>query len=139
MRFAISTTAIRTPGIVPLVSAALVPAAVVLVLACSSIYRAEVKARLPASILAWPPAAAESPIISVQLSRDGAMTIGGQIVSAENLAAVWQRERAAVSVLGFTPGQATVAIHAEPDTPTDLVQQVIEQAQQAGFERSILK
>jgi biopolymer transport protein ExbD len=137
MRFA-DPKAGRSPIFLPLLGAALVPAVLVLALVCTSMNRAEELARLPAG-LARPPALRESPIISVQLGRNGAVTIAGQAVAADSLAAAWQRERAAVRLLGFEPSQATIVIRAEPEVTTEVVQHLIEQAQQAGFQRCVLR
>ena len=138
MQFASARIAARAPVILPLLGAALVPAVLVLALACMSMNYAEELARLPAS-LARPPALRESPVISVRLSRNGAVTIAGQPVAADALAAAWQREHAAVRMLGFEPSQATVVLRADPDEPTEVVQRLIEQAQHAGFQRCVLR
>ncbi len=138
MRFASAKVVVRTPVILPLLGAALVPAVLVLALACTSMNRAEELARLPTS-LARSPATRESPIISVRLMRNGAVTIAAQAVASDALAAAWQRERAAVRMIGFEPSQATIVLRAEPDVATDVVQHLIEQAQQAGFQRCVLR
>ena len=38
-------------------------------------------------------------------------------------------------LLGSGPSQATVNVHADLDTPTALVRQLIEEAEKAGFEK----
>ena len=48
-------------------------------------------------------------------------------------------EGAVVRMLGFEPSQATVVLRAEPDEPTEAIQRLIEQAQQAGFRRCVLR
>ena len=51
---------------------------------------------------------------------------GRQRLPDDALAAAWQRERAALRLLGFEPSQATVVVRADPDVPTDKVQRLIE-------------
>ena len=138
MQFASDKTASRQSAVLPLLGAALIPPVLVLALACMSMNRAEELARLPASA-ARPPATRESPIVSVRLSRNGAVTIAGQAVASDALAAAWQRERAAMRILGFEPSQAMVVLRADRDITTKAVQHLIEQAQQAGFQRCKLR
>jgi len=137
MRF-IAPTVPRRTTILPLLGVAMIPAVLVLVLVCASLNRAEELVRLPAE-MARPPAVRVSPVISVQLSRQGVLTIAGQTVAIDARAAAWQREQAAVRLLGFEPAQATVVLRGDPDVPAGTVQQVIEQAQQAGFQRCMLR
>ncbi len=138
MRFAPAKVAFRPPVVLPLLGAALVPVVLVLALVCTSMNREEELARLPTG-LARPPALRETPIISVWLRRNGAVTIAGQAVAADALLAAWQRERVAVRLIGFEPSQATIVLRAEPEVTTDVVQHLIEQAQQAGFQRCVLR
>jgi biopolymer transport protein ExbD len=138
MRFASANVAARPSAILPLLCAALVPAVVVLALVCMSMKRAEELSRLPEGF-ARPPAMRESPVIFVTFSRQGVVRIAGHPVAAEKLADAWNRERVAVQALGFAPSQATVALQADADMPVELVQQLIEQAQRAGFQRCVLR
>ncbi len=137
MRFASHNVAAHATAVPPLLGVALVPAVIAIVLFCSSAYRAEETVRLPA-YWARPAAAPESPVVSVRISRAGELTVAGQSVSDADRVADWLREAAAVRLLGFRPAQATVAVHADPDAPTALVQQRIAEARQAGFERFVL-
>jgi biopolymer transport protein ExbD len=111
----------------------------VLTIACLTMSREDEAVRLPAGGLPRPPQVRETPTISVQLSRRGDTTVAGEAVADGNLAAVWQREAAAVRVLGFQPSQAVIVVHAVRDLPTGKVQQVIEAAQQAGFQQCVLR
>jgi biopolymer transport protein ExbD len=138
MRFAAPTIATRTSIVLPFASAALVPAVLVLALVCTSLNRAEETVRLPV-VIARPPAVHESPSISVRLFRQGALTIAGQAVADTARVAAWQRESAAVRLLGFEPARATVAVYADPDVPTAMIQHLIEQAQQAGFQKCVMR
>jgi biopolymer transport protein ExbD len=123
--------------VLPILCAALVPVVVVLAMVCTSINRAEELVRLPEDV-AQPSAVRESPVISVRLSQQGALTIDGKPVTGD-VRAAWQRKSAAVRLLGFEPAEATVAVYAEADVPTYKVQQLIEQTQQAGFRKCVLR
>jgi biopolymer transport protein ExbD len=138
MRFYTSKPVTRAPAILPLIGAAMIPAVLMLALTCMSMSRAEEMARF-ADGVTRPPALREPPVISVTLSRRGALAIAGQPIAADAVAAAWQREGAAVRLLGFEPSQATIALRADPDLPTDAVEQLIEQAQRVGFQRCVLQ
>jgi biopolymer transport protein ExbD len=138
MQFATPTIGYRRHIVLPLLAAAMVPAVVLLALACTTINHAEELSRLPTA-LARPAAMRESPLISVRIDRSGVVTIAGNVVPPDALAAAWQRERAAVGLLGFAPSQATVVLRADPDVTADVVQRLIEQAGQAGFLRCVLR
>src|SRR5689334_8526033 len=71
----------RSISVLPLVGVAMVPAVVVLTLACVSFNRAEETVRLPAGIMAQPPVVGESPNISLRISREGSVTLAGQVVA----------------------------------------------------------
>jgi biopolymer transport protein ExbD len=137
MRFVAPTDSSQV-AVLPLLGVAMVPAVLVLALVCMSIERAEETVRLP-TVQARPPVVRESPAITVRLTREGAVTVAGQLVADADKAAAWQREQAALRMLGFEPSQATLIVHADPDVPTGMVQQLIEQAQQAGFRKCALR
>lgn len=122
-----------------MLAAALLPALFVLAMACFSMSREEESLRLPTSTLPRPPLVREAPAIAVRLSRQGAVTLAGQPVADADLAAAWQRERGALQLLGFEPPQATVVVRADPDVPTDMVQRLMEKAQEAGFTQCVLR
>ncbi len=139
MRFAPSPAANRMPSVLPLLSVALLPPLLVLAMACFPPSREEQSVRLPTSALPRPPIARQTPTIAVQLSRHGAVTLAGQAIADDALAAAWQRERGALRLSGLEPSQATVVVRADPDLPTDNVQRLIETAQKAGFTRCVLR
>jgi biopolymer transport protein ExbD len=95
--------------------------------------------RLPAAILPRPPLVRETPTIAVRLSQQGAVTLGGEVIAEDALAAAWQRECGALRLLGFEPSQAMVVIRADRDVPTDNVQRLIEEAQHYGFSQCVLR
>ena len=138
MQFACAKIDTRTHAVMPLLGASLAPAVLVLAFACGTMNRAEELTRFPDS-LARPPALHESPEISVGVSQSGTVTIAGQSVAADVLAAAWQHELAAVRLLGYEPSQATVVFRVDPDVPAEAVQLLIEQAQKAGFQRCVLR
>ena len=138
MRFASTTSPTRSHTVLTLLGAALVPAVLVLALTCASMSGADENVRLSSSV-ARPPAEPVSPIVDVRLSRQGEVTIAGQAAAQGNFAAAWQRERAALRLQGYESSQATVALHADADVPTEAVQQLIEQAQRAGFQKCVLR
>jgi biopolymer transport protein ExbD len=139
MQFVASPTASRLPSVLPLLGVAILPALLVLAMTCFSLSREEQLVRLPTSTLPRPPTVRETPVVSVRLSRQGAVTLGGQGIAAGALATAWQGERAALRVLGLEPSQAMVVIRADRDVPTDQVQRLIEAAQEAGFSQCVLR
>jgi biopolymer transport protein ExbD len=139
MHFASSPTANRMPSVLPLLGVSLLPALLVLAMVCLSLSREEEVVRLPTGTLPRPPVVRETPIIAVRLSRQGTVTLAGEPIAGDALAAAWQRERAALRLLGFEPTQATVVVRADPDVPTDKVQRLIETAQEAGFAQCVLR
>ncbi len=139
MQFAHSPIVNRLPSIMPLLGVSLLPALLVLAMACLSLSHEEQSLRLPAAILPRPPLVRETPTIAVRLSQHGAVTLGGETIAEDALAAAWQRERGALRLLGFEPSQAMVAVRADGDVPTDKVQRLIEEAQQYGFSQSVLR
>jgi biopolymer transport protein ExbD len=127
------------PSVLPLLSIVLMPALLVLAMVCLSMSREEETIRLPASTLPRPPMVRETPKITLRLSRLGTVTLGGQAIADGALAATWQRERAALRLLGFESSRATVILRADRDVSTDMVQRLIEQAQEAGFSQCVLR
>ncbi len=139
MQFASPSAANHMPSVLPLLGVSVLPALLVLALVCFSLSREEESVRLPTGALPRPPMVRETPVISVRLSRQGAVTLAGQAIADDDLAATWKREGAAVRLLGFEPSQATVVVRADPDVHTDKVQRLIEQAQEAGFTQCVLR
>ena len=139
MQFLASSAAHRIPSVLPLLAVSLLPVLLVLAMVCFTLSRDEQSVRLPVGTLPRPPLVRESPLISVRLSRQGNVLLAGKEISPEGLAAAWQRERAALRLLGFEPAQATVVVRANPDVATDKVQWLIETAQAAGFSQCLLR
>jgi biopolymer transport protein ExbD len=139
MQFYLPTTSHRSTSLAPLASVALLPVLFILVLVCFSLSQEQDMVRLPTSTLPRPPAVREAPVISVRLSRQGIVMLAGQQIADGGLAAAWQRELAALRLLGYEASQATVVVRADLDLPTADVQQLIETAQAAGFTRCVLR
>ncbi len=139
MQFIASHASNRMPSVLPLLAVSLLPALLVLAIACFSLSREEDLVCLPTGILPRPPIVRQSPTIRVRLSRQGTVILAGQPTAEGALAAAWQREGVAMRSLGFEPSQATVVVRADPDLPTDKVQHVIETAQAAGFAQCVLQ
>ncbi len=139
MRFSSSPSVNHTPSVLPLLGVSLLPAALVLAMACLSLSHEEQSLRLPTTSLPRPARIREMPAVAVRLSPQGEVMIGGQTIAGDALAAAWQRERGALQLLGFEPAQAMVVIRADRNVPTDKVQQLIETAQECGFGQCVLR
>jgi biopolymer transport protein ExbD len=126
------------PSVLPLLGVSLLSALLVLAVVCFPLSREEETIRLPIGTLPRPPMVRESAAITLRLSRQGVVTLGGQPI-AESVPAAWQRERAALRLLGVEPSQAMVIVRADRDVPTNKVQRLIEQAQEAGFSQCVLR
>jgi biopolymer transport protein ExbD len=96
--------------------------------------------RLPASQLAKPPdAPLESPI-TLQLTKQGTVLLGGIHTPMAGLKPLLVRES---QVIAATPGRsvkdATVILRADRDAKTGIVQEVIKICQETGFEKFALR
>jgi len=139
MQFFPPPTANRMPSVLPLLGVSLLSALLVLAVVCFPLSREEETIRLPIGTLPRPPIVRESAAITLRLSRQGVVTLGGQPISEGVLATAWQREHAALRLLGIEPSQAMVIVRADREVPTNRVQRLIEQAQEAGFSQCVLR
>lgn len=95
--------------------------------------------KLPASELAKPPdAPLESPL-TLQLSEEGKVFFGGDEVPVDQMGSRLQTERNVIERQGKRVGDASVIIRADAKTKTGLVQELIKQCQQRGFEKFALR
>jgi biopolymer transport protein ExbD len=96
--------------------------------------------KLPASQLAKPAESSfETPIL-LQLTDDNTVLIGGDEVMVGELRPLLDRERRAIQATkGRSLENATVIIRADRQAKTGKVQQVIQAAQDSGFERFVLR
>ncbi len=139
MQFASPPSGNRTLGVLPLLGISLLPTVLLLAVICVSLGGESQLIRLPRGTLARPPQTRDTPTISLQLSREGIVTVAGQATAPEALPAAWQREQAALRLLGCEPAQATVVIRADAEASTGQVQRLMETAQAAGFARCVLR
>lgn len=95
--------------------------------------------KLPSSELAKPPdAPLESPL-TLQLSKQGLVLFGGDEVPVNQMGPRLQTERNVIERQGKKVGDAAVIIRADAETKTGLVQELIKQCQQRGFEKFALR
>ena len=95
--------------------------------------------KLPASELAKPPdAPLESPL-TLQLSEEGLVLFGGDKVRVDEMGPRLQTERNVIERQGKKVGDASVIIRADAKAKTGLVQELIKQCQQRGFEKFALR
>lgn len=95
--------------------------------------------KLPSSELAKPPdAPLESPL-TLQLSKQGLVLFGGDEVPVSQMGPRLQTERNVIERQGKKVGDAAVIIRADAETKTGLVQELIKQCQQRGFEKFALR
>ncbi len=96
--------------------------------------------RLPTSELAQPPDAPLEDAITLQLTKEGTILLGGEEFAIERLGVPLRRER---EVLEATPGKsvgrATIVIRADMRAKAGRVQEVIQECQKTGFERFALR
>lgn len=95
--------------------------------------------KLPSSELAKPPdAPLESPL-TLQLSEEGKVLFGGDEVPVDQMGSRLQTERNVIERQGKRVSDAAVIIRADARTRTGLVQELIKQCQQRGFEKFALR
>ncbi|HJT34698.1 MAG TPA: biopolymer transporter ExbD [Pirellulales bacterium] len=95
--------------------------------------------KLPSSELAKPPdAPLESPL-TLQLSEEGKVLFGGDEVPVDQMGSRLQTERNVIERQGKSVSDAAVIIRADARTRTGLVQELIKQCQQRGFEKFALR
>jgi biopolymer transport protein ExbD len=138
MQFAASSSVKSISSVLPMLAVSLLPALLVVGMACLEMSNQEEAYRFP-GVLPRPPKSREAPAISVRLSRQGGLTVAGEPIAVGAWLAAWERERAAVQLLGFQPSQAVVFVHADGEIPTDKVQAVIETLQESGFTHCVLR
>jgi biopolymer transport protein ExbD len=95
--------------------------------------------RLPLSELAKPPETASVHPITLQLTRSGTVIVSGEEISTADVKPLLLRERRLLERLEEDPKQATIIIRADADAKTGLVQALIKDCQEAGFEKFVLR
>lgn len=95
--------------------------------------------KLPSSELAKPPDAPMESPLTLQLSEEGLVLFGGDKVRVDDMGPRLQTERNVIERQGKKVGDASVIIRADAQTKTGLVQELIKQCQQRGFEKFALR
>ncbi|MFM8578039.1 MAG: ExbD/TolR family protein [Planctomycetaceae bacterium] len=97
------------------------------------------RVQLPSSQLAKPKEAAAVSPITVQLTKEGGVIYGGEVLGVADLAGYLEREKSVMSDAGKDPKAATVIVRADASARTGEVQDLIQICQKAGFERFALR
>ena len=95
--------------------------------------------KLPSSVLAKPPEGPLENPIFLQLDDDGSVIMGGDHVPIARLQPYLLRQADALRLMDKSTADATVIIRADANTPTGMVQELIQTCQQASFERFSLR
>ena len=95
--------------------------------------------KLPSSELAKPPDAPMESPLTLQLSEEGLVLFGGDKVRVDAMGPRLQTERNVIERQNKKVSDASVIIRADAQTKTGLVQELIKQCQQRGFEKFALR
>ncbi len=95
--------------------------------------------QLPASQLAKPPEVPPENLITLQLTAEEQVILGGRPYPVSQMSTVLQRERQFLSLTGVTPPDVTVVVRADRRAETGVVQELISTCQDVGFERFALR
>ncbi len=99
------------------------------------------RVQLPKSTLAKPPEGKIETPITIQLTKDGMSSIGGQdFAQPAGMKPVLNNEKIVLETVQNKPGNsATIIIRAHKDAKTGMVQEVIKVCQEVGFEKFTLR
>jgi len=97
------------------------------------------KVQLPLSELAKPPEGPLESPITLHLTRDATVVIGGQEIAITSLPPFLIRERNALEIQGKTTDDATVIIRGDKKAATGRVQELIKVCQDNGFTNFALR
>ena len=95
--------------------------------------------QLPASELAKPAASPLESPITLHVTQEDTVIIGGQEVSVEGLKPFLDREASVLTMRGKSPSVATIIIRGDMDAKTITVQEVIKTCQLSKFEKFVLR
>ena len=95
--------------------------------------------QLPASELAKPAVAPLESPITLHVTQEDTVLLGGQEVAVDGLKPFMDREASVLTMRGKSPAVATVIIRGDMDAKTITVQEVIKVCQLAKFEKFILR
>lgn len=95
---------------------------------------------LPSSELARPNEGKNDYPITLHITRDGSIIIGGdEVMTPAGLRPYLSKERAALELKNQAPGYATMIIRGDADAKTGIVQQVISECQKMNFDKFALR
>ncbi len=95
--------------------------------------------QLPASELAKPAAMPLETPITLHVTQDDTVIIGGQEISVDGLKPFLDREASVLSMRNKSPSSATIIIRGDMDAKTITVQDVIKTCQLSRFEKFVLR
>ena len=95
--------------------------------------------QLPASELAKPAVSPLESPITLHVTDDDSVIIGGQEISVDGLKPFLDREASVLTMRGKSPSVATVIIRGDMDAKTITVQDVIKACQLSRFEKFVLR
>jgi biopolymer transport protein ExbD len=95
--------------------------------------------QLPASELAKPAVSPLESPITLHVTDDDSVIIGGQEISVDGLKPFLDREASVLTMRGKSPAVATVIIRGDMDAKTITVQDVIQACQLSRFEKFVLR
>jgi biopolymer transport protein ExbD len=94
---------------------------------------------LPKSVLVKPPEEVLKFPITLHVSQDGEVILGGDTYTIDTLRLGLNREITVIRSLGKEPSEANIIIRADKDVPAGDVQEVIRVAQEQQLERFSLR
>jgi biopolymer transport protein ExbD len=97
------------------------------------------KVKLPSSVLAKPAKAPLEFPITLHLTEDATVVIGGQEISIAGLDPFLLRERVVLEMDGKTTDDATIVVRAHKFSSTGRVQELIKKCQENQFEKFALR
>jgi biopolymer transport protein ExbD len=97
------------------------------------------RVQLPDSELAKPPEVALEYPITLHLTKEGSVIIGGEEVPIAGLSPYLTREANVLQIQGRPLSDATIVIRAHKDAQTGRVQELIKNCQQNRFEKFALR
>jgi len=95
--------------------------------------------QFPSSVLAKPPDTALNIPITLQLTKDGQVIIGGEEWTIDDVKSKLTSEKQFLEYQEKSAADATVIIRADKVAKTGLVQKLVEVCQEVGFEKFALR
>ena len=139
MRVKKHNTAIQEGDMTPMIDMAFQLIAFFTVMINFSQTETNAKIQLPESELAKPPDAPLEYPITLQLTREGTVIIGGEEIFLEGLRNYLVREKDLMTLQEQPLSEATIIIRAHKDAKTGDVQKLIEECQKSSFEKFALR